>query len=102
MTREEEIKQAYLDWVSDIECSEYTIWKDAVKWADEHRKHPETPGKARLLRKLKKATKKYLRYHNKTSMVIMPQAQFVCFNKKGQLIVCHAKYCYDYEYSRIK
>lgn len=51
-----------------------------------------TPGKARLPRKLKKATKKYLRYYNKTSMVIMPQAQFVCLNNKGQLIVCHAKY----------
>lgn len=36
MKREEEIKQAYLDWVSDIECSEYTVWKDAVEWADEH------------------------------------------------------------------
>lgn len=51
-----------------------------------------TPGKARLPRRLKKATKKFMRYHHKFSMVIMPQAQFVCFNSKGQLIVCHAKY----------
>ena len=51
-----------------------------------------TPGKARLPRKLKKATKKFMRYYHKSSMVIMPQAQFVCFNSKGQLIVCHAKY----------
>ena len=51
-----------------------------------------TPGKARLPRKLKKATKKFMRYHHKYSMVIMPQAQFVCFNSKGQLIVCHTKY----------
>ena len=51
-----------------------------------------TPGKARLPRKLKKATKKYMRIYNKSSMVIMPQAQFVCFDKKGRLIVCHAKY----------
>lgn len=51
-----------------------------------------TPGKARLSRKLKKATKKYMRVNKLNSMVIMPQAQFVCFNKKGQLIVCHAKY----------
>ena len=51
-----------------------------------------TPGKARLPRRLKKATKKYLRYYHKSSMVIMPQAQFVCLDKKGQLIVCHAKY----------
>ena len=51
-----------------------------------------TPGKARLPRRLKKATKKYMRIYNKSSMVIMPQAQFVCFNNKGQLIVCHAKY----------
>lgn len=51
-----------------------------------------TPGKARLPRRLKKATKKFMRYYHKSSMVIMPQAQFVCFNKKGQLIVCHAKY----------
>ena len=51
-----------------------------------------TPGKARLPRKLKKATKTYLRYYNETSMVIMPQAQFVCLDKRGRLIVCHAKY----------
>ena len=51
-----------------------------------------TPGKARLHRRLKKATKKYMRVNKLSSMVIMPQAQFVCFNKKGQLIVCHAKY----------
>ncbi len=51
-----------------------------------------TPGKARLPRRLKKATQKYLRLINKTAMIIMPQAQFVCLNKKGQLIVCHAKY----------
>ena len=51
-----------------------------------------TPGKARLPRKLKKATKKFMRYYHKSSMVIIPQAQFVCFNSKGQLIVCHAKY----------
>lgn len=51
-----------------------------------------TPGKARLPRRLKKATKKFMRLTNSYSMVIMPQAQFVCFNKKGQLIVCHAKY----------
>lgn len=51
-----------------------------------------TPGKARLPRKLKKATKKFMRTNNKSSMVIMPQAQFVCFNNKGQLIVCHTKY----------
>ena len=51
-----------------------------------------TQGKARLHRKLKKATKKFMRYYHKSSMVIMPQAQFVCFNNKGQLIVCHAKY----------
>lgn len=36
--------------------------------------------------------KKFMRYYHKSSMVIMPQAQFVCFNSKGQLIVCHAKY----------
>ena len=52
-----------------------------------------TPGKARLPRKLKKATKKFMRLTHLSSMVIMPQAQFVCFNNKGQLIVCHAKYC---------
>lgn len=51
-----------------------------------------TPGKARLPRRLKKATKKYMRLYHLSSMVIMPQAQFVCFNNKGQLIVCHAKY----------
>lgn len=51
-----------------------------------------TPGKARLPRKLKKATKKFMKIYNKSSMVIMPQAQFVCFNHKGQLIVCHTKY----------
>ena len=51
-----------------------------------------TPGKARLPRRLKKATKKYMRLYHLSSMIIMPQAQFVCFNKKGQLIVCHAKY----------
>ena len=51
-----------------------------------------TPGKARLPRRLKKATKKYMRLNHLSSMVIMPQAQFVCFNSKGQLIVCHAKY----------
>lgn len=51
-----------------------------------------TPGKARLPRRLKKATKKYMRLNHLSSMVIMPQAQFVCFNNKGQLIVCHAKY----------
>ena len=51
-----------------------------------------TPGKARLPRKLKKATKKFMRYYHKSSMVIMPQAQFVCFDKKGRLIVCHTKY----------
>ena len=48
-----------------------------------------TPGKARLPRRLKKATKKYMRVNKLSSMVIMPQAQFVCFNKKGQLIVCY-------------
>ena len=51
-----------------------------------------TPGKARLPRRLKKATKKFMRLTNSSSMVIMPQAQFVCFNNKGQLIVCHAEY----------
>ena len=51
-----------------------------------------TPGKARLPRRLKKATKKFMKIYNKSSMVIMPQAQFVCFNKKGKLIVCNAKY----------
>lgn len=51
-----------------------------------------TPGKARLPRRLKKATKKYMRIYKLSSMVIMPQAQFVCFDKKGRLIVCHAKY----------
>lgn len=51
-----------------------------------------TPGKARLPRRLKKATKKFMKIHNSSSMVIMPQAQFVCINKKGQLIVCHTKY----------
>lgn len=51
-----------------------------------------TPGKARLPRRLKKATKKFMRLTNSSSMVIMPQAQFVCFNSKGQLIVCHAVY----------
>ncbi len=51
-----------------------------------------TPGKARLPRRLKKATKKFMRLTKSSSMVIMPQAQFVCFNNKGQLIVCHAKY----------
>ena len=51
-----------------------------------------TPGKARLPRRLKKATKKYMRIYKLSSMVIMPQAQFVCFDKKGQLIVCHTKY----------
>lgn len=51
-----------------------------------------TPGKARLPRRLKKATKKYMRLTKSSSMVIMPQAQFVCFNNKGQLIVCHTKY----------
>ena len=52
-----------------------------------------TPGKARLPRRLKKATKKFMRLTKSSAMVIMPQAQFVCFNSKGQLIiVCHAKY----------
>ena len=51
-----------------------------------------TPGKARLPRRLKKATKKFMRLNRLSSMVIMPQAQFVCFDKKGRLIVCHAKY----------
>ncbi len=51
-----------------------------------------TPGKARLPRRIKKATKKYMRLNYLSSMVIMPQAQFVCFNSKGQLIVCHAEY----------
>ena len=51
-----------------------------------------TPGKARLPRRLKKATKKYMKLYRLSSMVIMPQAQFVCLDKKGQLIVCHAKY----------
>ena len=51
-----------------------------------------TPGKARLPRRLKKAAKKYMRLTHSSSMIIMPQAQFVCFNNKGQLIVCHAKY----------
>lgn len=31
-----------------------------------------TPGRARLPRRLKKATKKYMRIYNKSSMVIMP------------------------------
>lgn len=47
-----------------------------------------TPGKARLPRRLKKATKKFMRLTKSSSMVIMPQAQFVYFNSKGQLIVC--------------
>ena len=51
-----------------------------------------TPGKARLPRRLKKATKKYMRLYHLSSMVIMPQAQFVCLNSKGQLIVFHAHY----------
>ena len=51
-----------------------------------------TSGKARLPRRLKKATKKYMRLNKLSSMVIMPQAQFVCFDKKGRLIVCHTKY----------
>ena len=51
-----------------------------------------TPGRARLPRRLKKATKKFMRLTNSSSMVIMPQAQFVCFNSKGRLIVCHAHY----------
>ena len=51
-----------------------------------------TPGKARLPHRLKKATKKFMKIHNSSSMVIMPQAQFVCINKNGQLIVCHTKY----------
>lgn len=51
-----------------------------------------TPRKARLPRRLKKATKKFMHYYHKSSMVIMPQAQFVCFNNKGQLIVCYTKY----------
>ena len=51
-----------------------------------------TPGKARLPRRLKKATKKFMRLTKSSSMVIMPQAQFVCINSKGQLIVCHAHY----------
>lgn len=51
-----------------------------------------TKGKARLPRRLKKATKKFMRLTKSSSMVIMPQAQFVCFNSKGQLIVCHASY----------
>lgn len=51
-----------------------------------------TQGKARLPRKLKKATKKYMRLSKLSSMIIMPQGQFVCFNNKGQLIVCHAHY----------
>lgn len=46
-----------------------------------------TPGKARLQRRLKKATKKYMRLNRLSSMVIMPQAQFVCFDKKGRLIL---------------
>ena len=50
------------------------------------------PGKARLPRRLKKATKKFMGLTKSSSMVIMPQAQFVYFNNKGQLIVCHAKY----------
>ena len=51
-----------------------------------------TPGKARLPRRLKKATKKFIRLTKSSSMVIMPQAQFVCVDKKGRLIVCHTKY----------
>ena len=51
-----------------------------------------TPVKARLPRKLKKAIKKFMKIHNKSSMVIMPQMQFVCINPNGQLIVCHTKY----------
>jgi len=48
--------------------------------------------KAHLPRRLKKATKKFMRYYHKSSMVIIPQAQFVYFNNKGLLIVCHAFY----------
>lgn len=51
-----------------------------------------TPGRARLPRRLKKATKKYMRYKGISSMVIMPQGQFVCFKSDGRLLVCHAKY----------
>ena len=51
-----------------------------------------TPGKARLPRRLKKATKKYMTIHHLSSMVITPQNQFVCFKSDGRLLVCHTKY----------
>lgn len=51
-----------------------------------------TPGRARLPRRLKKATKRYMAIHNLKSMVIEPQNQFVCLNSKNKLIVCHTKY----------
>ena len=51
-----------------------------------------TPGKARLPRRLKKATKKYMRMYHLTSMVIRPQNQFVCLKHDGRLYVSHARY----------
>ena len=51
-----------------------------------------TPGRARLPRKLKKATKRYMAIHGLNSMVIEPQHQFVCISKNNRLIVCHAEY----------
>lgn len=51
-----------------------------------------TPGRARLPRRLKKATKKFMAIHGIRSMVIKPQNRFVCYDSKGHLIVCHTKY----------
>ena len=70
-----------MDSLMNLGCGQQCFLESAI-----------TPGKARLPRKLKKATKKYMRVNKLRSMVIMPQAQFVCVDKKGKLIVCHAKY----------
>lgn len=51
-----------------------------------------TPGRARLPRRLKKSVKEYMRIHHLSSMVIMPQGQFVCLENDGRLLVCHTKY----------
>ena len=51
-----------------------------------------TPGKARLPRRLKKATKRFMYIRKLSSMVIMPQGLFVCFKHNGDLYVCHTRY----------
>ena len=51
-----------------------------------------TSGKARLPRRLKKATKKYMRVYHLYSMIIKPQNQFVCLLRDDRLYIAHAKY----------